>query len=243
MSNKNESTSSLVQVERRFPRFSLSVRWEHFVLILSFTVLLLTGLPQKYRNFEWSQLILSTPQRVVQIQNIHHIAAIILTLEAAYHLGKAVVLMARRRLPGEMLVSMDDVRDAWQMVKYLLFLRKTPPKFGKFNFEQKITYWFLFFGFGILILTGFVIWFPEVVTRILPGGIVPASKLAHSTEAIVAGIFIIIWHFYHVHIQRLNLSIFTGSLSEEEMRTYHQEEYERLTGKSGENRQSNEDHA
>jgi hypothetical protein len=40
----------------------------------------------------------------------------------------------------------------------------------------------------------------------------------------------VIWHFFHVHLERLNLSIFTGRLSEEEMRAYHAAEYERLTG-------------
>ena len=243
MSNKTELTSPPIQIERKFPRFTISQRWEHTLLILSFTILLLTGLPQKYRDIPISQQILSTPQRVVQIQTIHHFAALLLTLEAVYHLGKAVLLMVRRQLPGDMLVTLQDVRHAWQMIKYLLFFRKSQPKFGKYNFEQKITYWFLFFGIGILITTGFVIWFPEIITRILPGGIVPASKLAHSTEAIVAVIFIVIWHFYHVHLQRLNLSIFTGHLSEDEMRTYHQEEYERLTGERDENEASNEAHA
>jgi hypothetical protein len=32
-----------------------------------------------------------------------------------------------------------------------------------------------------------------------------------------------------VHLERLNLSIFTGRLSEEEMKGYHAREYERLT--------------
>jgi hypothetical protein len=39
----------------------------------------------------------------------------------------------------------------------------------------------------------------------------------------------VIWHFFHVHLERLNLSIFTGQLGEKEMRTYHAAEYERLT--------------
>ncbi len=60
---------------------------------------------------------------------------------------------------------------------------------------------------------------------------VPAAKLAHSTESVVLAIFIIIWHFYHVHIERMNLSMFTGRLSEDEMREFHEKEYERLTGK------------
>jgi hypothetical protein len=37
-----------VTTARIYPRFTLGQRWEHALLILSFTVLLLTGLPQKY---------------------------------------------------------------------------------------------------------------------------------------------------------------------------------------------------
>lgn len=221
----------MVQIERTFQRFTLGQRWEHVLLLVSFSVLLLTGLPQKYRAAAWSQQILSTPERLKTIQQIHHIAAIFLTAEVIYHLGRVIYLLVRRRLPGNMLPTWQDVLDAWQMIKYLLFISKEKPTFGKYNIEQKVTYWFLFFGIGIMIISGFIIWFPIAVTYVLPGGVVPAAKLAHSTEAIVAGIFVVIWHVYHVHIERLNLSIFTGRLSEQEMRTYHSDEYERLTGK------------
>jgi formate dehydrogenase gamma subunit len=222
-------TPKVVQIERTFQRFTLGQRWEHVLLLVSFSVLFLTGLPQKYRAAAWSQQILSTPERLETIQQIHHIAAILLTAEVIYHLGRAIYLLVRRRLPGDMLPTWQDVLDAWQMLKYLLFLSKKKPSFGKYNIEQKVTYWFLFFGIGIMTISGFIIWFPITVTRLLPGGIVPAAKLAHSTEAIVAGIFVVIWHVYHVHIERLNLSIFTGRLSEQEMRTFHSHEYMRLT--------------
>lgn len=225
---KNQTTNG-VRVERTFQRFTIGQRWEHFLLLISGTVLLLTGLPQKYRAAAWSQQLLSTPERLNTIRQIHHIAAIVLTAVVIYHLSRAFYLLARRRLPGYMLPTLQDIRDAWQMLKYLLFLTKEKPAFGKYNFEQKFTYWFLFFGIGILVISGFINWFPIAVTRFLPGGVVPAAKLAHSTESIVAAIFVVIWHVYHVHIERLNLSIFTGRLSEDEMITYHQAEYERLT--------------
>lgn len=219
-----------VRLERTFQRFTAGQRWEHAALLLSVTVLLLTGLPQKYRDAGWSQWLLSTPERVSQVQQIHHIAALVLTAEVLYHLGRAIYLISRRRLPGDMLPQWQDARDAWQMLRYLLFLTRQKPAFGKYNFEQKFTYWFLFFGIGILVISGFILWFPETFTRFLPGGVVPAALLAHSNEAVVAAIFIVVWHFYHVHLERLNLSIFTGKLSEEEMRTYHAAEFERLTG-------------
>jgi formate dehydrogenase gamma subunit len=203
------------------------------IVLLSFTVLLLTGLPQRYRATTWSQEILSTPERVETFQQIHHIAALVLTLEVIYHILNALGHLFKRNLPGDMLPTWQDVHDAWHMLLYLLFLRREKPAFGKYNFEQKFTYWFLFFGIGVMVITGFIIWFPEWFTKLFPGGIVPASKMAHSTEAVVAGIFVVIWHFYHVHLERLNLSIFTGWLNERDMRSYHQLEYERL----GENRE------
>jgi formate dehydrogenase gamma subunit len=222
--------ASPVRVERTFQRFTSGQRWEHLVLILSVTVLLFTGLPQKYRDTAWSQWLLSTPERVEQIQQIHHLTALVLTAEVLYHIGRALYLIFRRRLPGDILPHWQDVRDAWQMIRYLLFLTRKKPAYGKYNFEQKFTYWFLFLGIGILVISGFILWFPEFVTRFLPGEVIPAALLAHSNEAVVAAIFIVIWHFFHVHLERLNLSIFTGRLSEEEMRAYHAAEYERLTG-------------
>jgi len=234
MSGKKIKSTTFARQERSFLRFSLGQRWEHAILLLTGLVLLLTGLPQKYREFSISQDLLSTPERILLIRQIHHIAAIILSLLIIYHLVRIFILMSRRSLPGDLLPTMQDLRDAWHMIQYLLFLRKDKPKFGRYNFEQKVTYWVVFFGIAIMGISGLIIWFPVQVTQFLPGGVVPAAKLAHSTESVVMAIFIVVGHVYHVHIERLNLSMFTGRLSEEEMRVFHEKEYERLTGQSGE---------
>jgi len=229
-------TQAPVGVERlglhkTFPRFTLGQRWEHAVLLLAFTVLLLTGLPQKYRA-AWGHYVIPTPEALTTVRTIHRVAAVVFALEAIYHLGRGIALLARRRLPMAIFPTWQDVRDAGGMLRYLLFLTERKPAFGKYNFEQKFTYWFLFFAFGIMIVTGFMLWFPVLFTGFLPGGIIPAAKLAHSTEAVAAGVFVVIWHFYHVHLERLNLSIFTGWLSESDMREYHALEHERLAQES-----------
>ncbi len=224
------STTGTVQTERTFPRFNLGQRWEHGLIIVTFAVLLLTGLPQKYRQTSWSHIILATPERVELVRTIHRTAAVVFLLEALYHVGRGVVLLSRRRLSGAIFPTGQDVRDAGQMIRYLLFLSPRPPRYGKYSFEQKFTYWFIFFGFGILIASGLMLWFPTFFTRFLPGGLIPAAKLAHSSEAIVSAIFVVLWHFFHVHLERLNLSIFTGRLNERDMRRHHALEFERLTG-------------
>ena len=222
----------IAKQERTFLRFTIGERWEHAILLLSGLVLALTGLPQKYRDFSWSQDLLSTPERINLIRQVHHIAAIVLALSAVYHIGRIIYLIARRKLPSDFLPTWQDAVDAGHTIQYLLFLRKDKPRFGKFNFEQKVTYWVVFIGFLLMGISGFIIWFPVEFTQYLPGGVVPAAKLAHSTESIAMVVFIIIWHVYHVHIERLNLSMFTGRLSEDEMSRYHEKEYERLVGQA-----------
>jgi cytochrome b subunit of formate dehydrogenase len=138
------------------------------------------------------------------------------------------MLLVQRRLPADIFPTWKDVQDAVGMVKYLLFLTDQQPRFGKYNFEQKFTYWLLFLAIGIMGFSGLILWFPITFTRILPGGVIPAAKFAHSTEAIITALFVVLWHFYHVHVQRLNLSIFTGRLSEQEMKENHPVEYDRL---------------
>ncbi len=224
------SSTAQVKVVRTFPRFNASQRWEHAVLLVSIAVLLLTGLPQKYNTTTWSQAIISSPDRLNLLQTIHHIAALLLTALVLYHLGKIVYLGIKRKLPGDMLPTLQDVKDAWNMFLYLVYIKKQKPAFGKYNFEQKVTYWFLFFAIGIMLVSGYIMWFPVAVTRVLPGQFIPGAIMAHSTEAIVTTIFIVIWHFYHVHLERLNLSIFSGWLNEDDMRNYHSIEYQRLLG-------------
>ena len=168
------------------------------------------------------------PERLETVRQVHHIAAVVLLLVGLYHLGHSLVLLIKRDLSGDMFLHRKDFQDLWGMIKYLIFVNKDKPAYWKYNFEQKFTYWFLLITLGVMGITGIITWFPVQVTHILPGAVIPAARLAHSTEAIVITIYILIWHVYHVHIERLNLSIFTGRLSETEMLEHHTLEYERI---------------
>ena len=63
MSGKKIKSTPLARREHTFLRFTLGQRWEHAILLLSGLVLLLTGLPQKYREFSISQDLLSPRNR------------------------------------------------------------------------------------------------------------------------------------------------------------------------------------
>ena len=79
-----------------------------------------------------------------------------------------------------------------------------------------------------MVATGFALWNPIATARFLPGQFIPAALAAHAGEALLAVLAVIVWHGYGVHIRHFNRSMFTGEMSEEEMREHHPLELEAL---------------
>jgi hypothetical protein len=127
-----------------------------------------------------------------------------------------------------MLPGLKDVRDFLDALRYNLGRRQERPRFGRYNFEEKMEYWAVIWGTLIMILTGFILWNPIASTQWLPGQIVPMAKAAHGGEALLAVLSIITWHVYNVHIKHFNKSIFTGRLTREEMLQEHPLELARI---------------
>lgn len=211
-----------------YDRFHIAQRIEHFVLILSFTLLALTGLPQKYPLSPISQAIVSGLGGIETIRIIHRVSATVFLLEAIYHLvyvGYSLWVKNRR---ATMLPTIKDARDAIQTLRYNLGLSKEPPKMPRYNYAEKMEYWAMLWGFVIMAATGFMLWNPILTARILPGEFIPAAKVAHGGEAVLAVLAIIIWHFYNVHIRTFNKSMFTGKISREQMEEEHALELEKI---------------
>ena len=65
----------------------------------------------------------------------------------------------------------------------------------------------------------------------MPGQFIPAAKVAHSFEAMMALLTIIVWHLYGVHFNPetfpMDSSIFSGKISHERMMHEHPLEYRR----------------
>jgi formate dehydrogenase subunit gamma len=206
---------------RRYLRFPLADRLEHWVQVLSFTTLAVTGLVQKFPTLEISARVVRLLSGVETTRLIHRTAAIVFVLEAVYHLGSVGYRILVRRVRPSMLPGVADIRTAVLTLLYNLGLKKVRAPQGRYTFEEKLEYWAVVWGMVIMAVTGFIMWNPIATTRLLPGTFVPAAKAAHGAEAILAVLAILIWHFYTVHLKRFNLSIFTGYLSQAEMEEEH----------------------
>lgn len=214
--------------QEAYHRFDLWQRIDHIVLLTSFTVLSITGIPQMFSVQPWATWMILAMGGIETVRLVHRVAATMLMLGAIYHGGLMTYKIFVKRVRMTMLPGFQDVKDAFQAFAYNLGLYKKHPAMGKFNFAEKAEYWAVIWGTVVMIITGFMLWNPITTTLFLPGEIIPAAKAAHGGEALLAVLSILSWHFYHVHVKRFNKSMFTGYLSREEMEEEHALELARI---------------
>ncbi len=202
-------------------RFSRGDRIEHLLMLTSFTVLGLTGIPQMFANTTWGVTLIGLMGGIEFIRIVHRVAAVVLMLETIYHGGRVTYKLFVRRVRLTMMPGWKDVTDAFQSLTYNLGITKDPPMMGRYNFGEKAEYWAVIWGTLVMVITGFMLWNPIATTNFLPGQIVPAAKAAHGGEGLLAVLSIIVWHMYHVHVKSFNRSMFTGKISRHEMEEEH----------------------
>jgi formate dehydrogenase gamma subunit len=222
--------------ETRYPRFKKSDRVQHLLMLVSFLVLTVTGLPQKYiyLNNHYLDDLIDLMGGLETVRVVHRWAATVLMLVTVYHLLAVAHRTLVRRVSLSMLPRYQDVVHAWQAVRYNLGLEKARPRMDRFTWEEKLEYWSLIWGTIVMIATGFMLWNPIATARFLPGQWIPAAQVVHGGEALLAILAVLVWHFYAVHLRSFNRSMFTGHMSEAEMEHEHPLELERLkAGASG----------
>jgi formate dehydrogenase subunit gamma len=230
----SRATKEITKVPKQFVRFNVSQRLEHLSMMISFTTLVVTGLPQKFFGAGISQAIILGLGGIDNTRLVHRTFAIIFCLEGLYHLCTIAYSILRSRFVPSMVPGKKDVVDAMEAFKYCIGAASEEPKYDRYDFRQKFEYWGVVAGTAIVIVTGLVLMFPTQVTQLLPGVFVPASKEMHGGEAILAFSIIVTWHLYGAHLNPLRFpgdtTIFTGKMSVERMIEEHPLEYSRITG-------------
>lgn len=217
-----------------FVRFSLVQRLEHLLVMIFFIILVITGLPQEFFEAPWAEWIITRLGGIDMTRFIHRIFGILFAALAVWHLGRITIFVFLRKLKPSIVPTFRDFTDAVAMVKYYMGLCDDHPKFGRYDFRQKFEYWGLVIGGILMIVSGFVLYFPIFFTKLLPGVVIPLAKTVHGYEALLAFLVIIIWHMYGAHFNPdvfpFDPSIFTGKISRERMEKDHPLEYAELIG-------------
>jgi len=228
--------------QQAYLRFEPIHRVLHVIVIVSFLGLALTGLPLKYNNQDWAKTLALLMGGFDNTGTLHRFCALATIFYASTHLvwlGKKIAEMRGRGMPWKTIVfgpdspvpNLRDVQDFWGMAGWFVGLKKKPV-FERWSYWEKFDYWAVFWGVGIIGTTGLMLWFPNFFTRFLPGGILNGAKVIHSEEALLATGFIFAIHFFNTHLRAekfpLDPVIFTGAISEEELREERPEYFERV---------------
>jgi cytochrome b subunit of formate dehydrogenase len=226
------ATPTPAAAPRMFLRFRWNFRAQHWILLTSCLILIITGLPMKFHETRLSQLFFDLVGGVQVSTLIHRVGAVGLIFVGAYHLIYLVTFREGRKNFLALLPCPQDVLDFFHMLRYFLGRSEERPRFGRFSYVEKFDYWAVYWGMVVMIGSGLMLWFLETSLQYLPKFAADIAREAHSDEGLLATLAIIFWHFYNVHLNPehfpMNRAFLTGMISEEEMRHHHPLEYEAL---------------
>jgi len=215
-----------------FQRFNRNFRFQHMVMFSSVILLIITGMPVKFPNFILSRFVINFWGGIQNSTLVHRIGAGMLIYFMVHHLFYTVLTRDGRRDFWLLIPNLQDAKDIAQNIRH--FLGKTPdkPRFGRFSYIEKFDYWAVYWGCIIMIGSGLVLWFENVVMRFFPKYVTDVAHEMHSDEALLATLAIVIWHFYNVHFNPDRfpgtLLWWHGQLSEHEMKEEHPLEYDEI---------------
>jgi cytochrome b subunit of formate dehydrogenase len=217
-------------------RFNSRQRFEHALNLVVFVLLCATGLPQKFFQSGWAGAMLDFFGGIDRARFIHRVCGLTMAVATLVHFGFAFAAIAGKKTRLAMIPSKSDFTDAIGTLKYYMGLSDKHPLYDRFEYKQKFEYWGVVMGSIIMIASGLALYFPTVVARYLPGELIPAAKMMHSNEGLMAFLVIAIWHMWNSvfapEVFPMDTAIFTGKISRERMLHEHPLELARIEGKT-----------
>ena len=220
-------------------RFDRPTRLLHLVVMVAFLGLAATGLPLLFSGAPGSRVLVALFGGFHGAGLMHRFFGAMLLIAVTYHVAnlfwRAFVRGERGIFwgPTSMMPQPSDVVQFGQQVRW--FLGAGPqPRFEHFTYWEKFDYWAVLWGTMLMGAAGLVLWFPMVAARVIPGWMFNVALFVHGAEAALAIGFIFVVHFFNGHLRPgkfpMDLVIFTGSVSDEELREERAGEHARLVG-------------
>lgn len=218
-------------------RFDAVDRVLHGLLMISFLGLAATGLPLVFSDEAWARALVRLFGSFEVAGWLHRACALLLIGVFVVHLGRLGRRIFGRRDysvlwgPSSMVPQPRDLTDLIGHLKW--FVGRGPrPHFDRYTYWEKFDYWAVFWGMGIIGASGLLLWFPVFFAQFMPGWVFNVALLIHGEEALLAVGFIFTMHFFNGHLRPekfpMDRVIFTGRVSEEELREERPAEYARL---------------
>jgi len=204
---------SLAKTDPPLQRYSLWNRLNHWLVAISFVLLVLSGLPF-FHPFFWSLTGLFGGPTMTRI--LHPWIGLFMA---------AMFVMLAISFFRDSLIRRHDIQ--WlKQIRDVLFNRadKLPPV-GKNNAGQKLVYWIMLGSIALLLITGFLIWQP-VVGQAVPITLRRLASMGHAYVAFLAIITLIIHIYSGIWVKGSFQAMIRGRVSKAWARHHHDLWYE-----------------
>ena len=234
-----------------FTRFTPLERFLHGLVIISFLLLVTTGMPLKFYYMAWAQVMLDMMGGQAVAAVLHRIGALITIFYFVVHVSSVVLGLVRGRSqfknadtgsyelkrfgaaffgPDSPMPGLQDLKDVVAHNKW--FFGKGPkPQFDRWTYWEKFDYMAVFWGVAMIGASGLIMWFPEFFTLLLPGWTINVALIIHSDEALLAAGFIFTFHFFNVHFRPdkfpMDRVMFSGRITKAELMNERRKLYDR----------------
>jgi len=238
--------------DENYTRFTPFDRMLHLMVVTSFLLLVITGMPLKFYYTDWAKVMFDMLGGAQVARSLHHFGAIVTFAYFVLHLSDLAISLWRnrgairdpqtRRIspkrifgamfgPESMLPSMQDWHDFVAHQKW--FFGKGPrPQFDRWTYWEKFDYLAVFWGIFAIGVSGMIMWFPIFFSQFIPGWIINIALVVHSDEALLAAGFIFTFHFFNTHFRiekfPMDTVIFSGKMSKTELIHERKRWYDRL---------------
>jgi cytochrome b subunit of formate dehydrogenase len=212
-------------------RFEPVHRTLHLIIIVSFLMLALTGLPLKYSSQPWAKWLAAALGGFESTSALHRLGAALTLFYFVAHLIWLVRRVSRSRAanmswrtiffgPDSPLPNWRDLRDFGAMMSWFFGLGPRPTH-ERWTYWEKFDYWAVFWGVAVIGTSGLMLWFGNLFCRFLPGWTLNIAHVIHAEEALLATGFIFAIHFFNTHLRAerfpMDMGMLTGLVTEEEL--------------------------
>jgi formate dehydrogenase subunit gamma len=200
-------------------RYTMIERVMHWIAAVTFTYVLLTGLAFYSPHLYWIATLLGGPPT-----------------SRFWHpwLGTlfAVVMFWMLRVwLADMRITAADRKWSDAMPHYIRNEDEALPPIDRFNIGQKYFFWAMLWATIVLLVSGAVLWVPELIPWSLRGLRYAAVLLHVSAALVTVGLFIIHVYMGTAVVRGGFTSIIRGEVSPAWARTHHRLWYQRVTQK------------
>lgn len=204
------------------PRMNLRFRVAHWLVMLSFPTLVVTGFALKYPEAWWAAPLVAFEERLAFRGYVHRIAAVLLCGACAYHALHLALVRRDRRMLRRLLPGAKDASALVAFFRWALGRSQARPSFGVFSYAEKMEYWAFVWGTVVMAASGFLLWFENWSLSVFPTWVTDAATAVHWYEAILATLAILVWHFYLVifdpDVYPMDLAWLSGRASADHLR-------------------------